>query len=58
MTVTKQEVFDTVVNGIIAQGGPSIGPADLMLCIGICRYRSDNGRKCAAARWWARWCRP
>lgn len=46
MTVTKQEVFDTVVNGIIAQGGPSIVTPEIS--IRVCRYRSDNGRKCAA----------
>lgn len=45
----KQEIFDKVAAGIIAQGGPSlkIRPARLGEPI-ECRYRGENGRKCAA----------
>jgi hypothetical protein len=40
--LTAQEVFDTVVNGLRAQGRKSVD-AD-----GTCMYRNDNGTKCAA----------
>ena len=40
---TKQETFDTVVNALRAQGGPSL------LEVGGCAYRSEGGRNCAAS---------
>lgn len=42
--MTYQEALDISTRGIIAQGGPSF------LYCGediVCRYRGDNGRKCA-----------
>ncbi len=39
-SVTKQETFDTVVRGILSQGGPAVDG-------NVCRYRT-GGRKCAA----------
>lgn len=38
---TMQEAFDIAARGVIGQGGPSID-------VGMCVYRSANGRKCAA----------
>lgn len=40
-----QEWFDRSSLGIIAQGGPSID-----LQTEVCRYRGDNGRKCAVGQ--------
>lgn len=40
--LTKQEAFDKVARGIIAQGGPSLDPD------GACRYHGVDGRRCAA----------
>ncbi len=37
--MTPQEIFDTVVDHLLSQGKPSIS--------GVCRYRSDDGLKCA-----------
>jgi hypothetical protein len=44
--LSNQEIFDRVVEGIFAQGGPSItrDPFGNIICL----YRSENGRKCAA----------
>lgn len=42
MTMTAQEVFDTAVTGVINQGGPALAMATRS-----CRFRGDNGRKCA-----------
>ena len=39
--MNHQEMFDIAARGIIAQGGPSVSN-------GGCRYRSANGRRCAA----------
>lgn len=38
---TMQEAFDIAARGVIGQGGPSVD-------VGMCVYRSANGRKCAA----------
>jgi len=43
-TMTAQEVFDKSVGGIIAQGGPSMGPN------GFCAYRGENNCKCAVGQ--------
>lgn len=40
--MTKQEIFNTVCNGILSQGGPSVNEC------GNCCYRNENGHKCAA----------
>lgn len=40
--MTQQETFDFVVGAIVAQGGPSCND------MGYCRYRTSDGRKCAA----------
>lgn len=42
--MTPQQIFDKAVNGIRAQGGPSVTFSDAS---SSCRYRI-NGRKCAA----------
>ncbi len=47
MSMTKQEMFDKALNGIRAQGGPAVSPANR------CQYRADAtatdpARKCAA----------
>lgn len=39
--MTKNEIFDFVLKGILRQGGPSVNKE------GECLYRGDNGRKCA-----------
>lgn len=44
MTRTVQDIFDTAVGGVIAQGRPSVN-AD-----GQCMYRSPDGAKCAAGQ--------
>jgi hypothetical protein len=40
--MNKQEIFDTVVKGILAQGGESFDHKK-----GFCVYKNSNGRKCA-----------
>ena len=40
MTMTAQEIFDTIVNHLRAQGAPAIDVAS-------CKYRASNGFKCA-----------
>ena len=42
-TMTAQEVFDASAKHILAQGRPSIEPDS-----GLCLYRCDDGRMCAA----------
>lgn len=37
----SQEIFDTVVRHLAAQGRQALGPS------GACRYRAPNGDKCA-----------
>lgn len=44
ISLTKQECFDNSTQGIIAQGGPSLSP------LSFCRYRAEDGRKCAAGQ--------
>lgn len=44
---TKQEAFDIVLNGLRAQGAPSIEPYEIGSSV-TCRYRGPNGLKCAA----------
>jgi len=39
--MTKQETFDLVALALVKQGGPSV-------MFGRCKYRGDNGRRCAA----------
>lgn len=39
---SAQEIFDTIVSGLFEQGGPALGDN------GICKYRTEIGRKCAA----------
>lgn len=39
--MTHQEIFDTIVKGILSQGGASSWA-------GRCKYRDNRGRKCAA----------
>lgn len=41
--MTNQETFDTVVEHLLRQGGPSMLPSKK-----TCAYRGENGRKCAA----------
>lgn len=41
--MTKQEIFDKVWCGILAQGQPSMDESDR-----FCMYRGADGRKCAA----------
>ena len=41
--MTKQEIFDVVLKGIMSQGGPSYDHD-----ANSCAYRGENGRKCAA----------
>ena len=43
--MSKQETFEKAVKGIIAQGGASASG-----CTSSCRYRGENGRKCAAGQ--------
>lgn len=43
MSLTKQEIFDTVATGLVAQGVRSINHNN------DCRYRGPNGTKCALA---------
>ena len=38
---SKQQTFDLVARALLAQGGPSMSA-------GMCKYRGDCGRKCAA----------
>jgi hypothetical protein len=45
--INNQEIFDKVVRGILSQGGPSASACDEFTKI-RCKYRSTNGRKCAA----------
>ena len=40
--MTPQEMFDTALNGVLRQGGPSVDKK------GNCLYRRANGRRCAA----------
>lgn len=40
--MTRQEMFDTAVRGVISQGAPSLSE------IGECLYRGPNGLRCAA----------
>lgn len=51
--LTAQNVYDIVVNGLRAQGGPSYrtdpyGPMHTTSY--YCQYRAPNGRKCAAGQ--------
>jgi len=39
--MTKQEIFDTAVIGVLKQGGPSLDVK------GKCAYRGEDGMKCA-----------
>lgn len=41
--MTKQEIFNTVYNGLHAQNFDKSHDDELI----VCRYRDDNGRKCA-----------
>ena len=41
---TMQETYDTVVEHLLKQGGPSMLKGSNVTCA----YRGDNGRKCAA----------
>lgn len=40
--MTPQEMFDTALNGVLGQGGPSVDKG------GNCIYRRADGRRCAA----------
>lgn len=40
--MNKQQIFDTVVKGILSQGGESFNSGT-----GYCAYRNGQGRKCA-----------
>jgi hypothetical protein len=46
--MTNQEIFDKVCSGLLAQGRPSVklNPGNIIEC----RYRSDDGCKCAAGQ--------
>lgn len=45
---SKQQVFDFVVRGLVAQGGPSLAPLPGPDDPGFrCMYRGVGGRKCA-----------
>lgn len=52
--MTQQEILDTVVRGIRAQGGPSVAATPPRGFVSsrpgtpFCAYRGANGRKCAA----------
>lgn len=41
--MTRQEIFDIVLKGIVSQGGPAYDYEH-----NSCVYRDDRGRKCAA----------
>lgn len=47
--MTAQEIFDTVINHLLQQGGPALNYNydDEALDDPVCRYRSNNGLKCA-----------
>lgn len=45
--IPQQETFNTVVLGIVKQGGPSRKPLEEPMTGSCCRYRDDEGRKCA-----------
>jgi hypothetical protein len=45
--LTRQEIFDKAVGGVIAHGGPSVK----RLAFGVeCLYRGPDGRRCAAGQ--------
>lgn len=46
--LTKQEMFDKVALGILAQGGPSVRKENDGGW--SCRYRGEDGRRCAAGQ--------
>lgn len=45
--LTKQEIFDKVWNGFVKQGWR---PATKEAGSGVCSYRTEDGRKCAAGQ--------
>lgn len=48
--LTKQQMFDKVAEGIIAQGGPSVSVVSDTVHFSACVYRSANGRKCGVGQ--------
>jgi hypothetical protein len=45
--LTRQDIFDLAINGIIAQGAFSVTPRDNLYRGGQCLYRGPNNTRCA-----------